>query len=848
MIRFLCSVWWRMNRRAQPALTLLTVGAVAASAALGSGLEMASRSVQSTLRASTTALLGRAPLQVTGTKRGLPERLIDEVGSIPGVVAAEPVISETFRLTESALPLYVLGLDLETGGLDEEDSREIRIYAPDPLLLIGNSDAVILSETLMRRLGLTLGDALAVRGPVGEHRLHIEGLIRPGDLADAYGGQVALMDVWSLQSLLGAQGWIDRLRVHVAADADVDAVTARIAERLGGIAEVQRTEELRGRGDQTLGLLTFTASGVTLLGVVIASLLAHAAISYVALGRAQEFARMRCLGLDGRGVAFLIGADALILSALGVALGLPAGVLLSPSLVGGFSRLSEYVGHVHVEGSELGLSTLLLVTGIWLSVSCLGAGPALRGVLRQDPLQALDMTRAPQRGTRGKAKPALLGAAALSAGLALCLLDLNLPAGLRLASLLVLGLGACVVASGHWFLRLVHASRGGLGRTSSLGECLGSALIGSPASAAIPIGVVAAIVCSLTLLDTVLHSLTESANEWGARNHPGAAAVRAGEPAWGAPKEPIRPETIELVRSTPGVEDVGIYFMLHPTRNAEEIVLGALSIEVFHRRGALEHEDTPAAELAAAMLRGEVAISHGFQHHFGVSVGERIELRTRHGPRSFRVGGLIKDYSGPAGSVFLDVATFDRYFHRSGAHSLVLWASEPFPLIQERLGRATRNGQALFLYYGERLQRAASRVYARFSRLLGLLLGICACLSAIALLILLSGGVTRRRRELGLMALAGATPANVTALVLAEIAAVSLTGIGLGVALGLAGGTAAADLLFERFGWVVEYRVDPGSVGITALGALLVPLAVGGLPAWLGQRALPMSVLNSARD
>ncbi len=844
---FLLFLSVRMNIWRHRTMAILTVLAVAASAALASGLEIASRSVRSELRSSAEAIMGTAQLEVVASKRGIPERLVDEVAAIPGVFAASPLITETFRIAAppfTDLPLHVLGIDLlaEHKVRDYEVTRN-RVKIRDPLLLLGNQNSVILTETLAQRLGIREHDAVRVRTPSGERQLILEGQLTEGGLADAYAGQIAVMDVWSLQLLLGAQGWIDRIEITVEPEADLDLTMKLVDERVAGIATVRRTLSAQHRFGAVMRMLDFAAIGINLLGVLIASLLAYAALAHVVDSRKEEFALMQCVGLDTRGVRLLIALDALILSALGVALGAVGGILAARPLLEGFSRFSEHLQSVRVEELSLAPSTFVIAGGVWLVVALLAGLPPSRQTARQHPLEVLSSARVPPTGP-GTRKLYLLGSAAAVTGLIIIwLAPLGLSAGFRLACVLALGLGALMLASGHVALFALHRLRPWLRSIPRVGMLIGTSTLARPSAASICFGAIAAVVCALTMTLTALHSLTTSIDGWVAATYHDGASVRTGKPT-GLDRDVILPATIDAIRGTPGVEDIAIFYNLYPSYQGVPILLGAVSADVLLRQGGLYAKDESPEQLAAALRRGDIAISHAFHRRFEVDVGDSITLQTRNGPQKFRVGGFYRDYSGPGGSLHLDVETFDKHFVREGAHFLALWASAPMPQVRDEAIRRTAGGQALFFAYGDKLRAAADSALGRFRDLLNMLTGLSAFFSGIALLNLLSGAIAARRRDLALMQVTGATPRIIAAVVLLDAAFVGIAGAVLGAALGLVAGEIVTDLLFENFGWLIDFEVEAGPILVTVLAAGVISLVVALIPARMAGRTLPMAVLS----
>jgi putative ABC transport system permease protein len=122
----------------------------------------------------------------------------------------------------------------------------------------------------------------------------------------------------------------------------------------------------------------------------------------------------------------------------------------------------------------------------------------------------------------------------------------------------------------------------------------------------------------------------------------------------------------------------------------------------------------------------------------------------------------------------------------------------------ERVGAT----QPLFFGYGEQDRGSNARILERFRALLYVVVGVAALFCAAALLNLLAGSVTSRRRDLALMQVAGARPAEIAASVVADAAILALTGIVCGTLLGLAAGKVLCEVLFEQLGWFIDYRVD----------------------------------------
>jgi putative ABC transport system permease protein len=815
------SISRRMNLFRHRALALLAIGAVATSAALAVAVEVASRSVRVELVRTASALVGAADLEVVAAKRGVAEALVDVARAVPGVLEASPVISETVRIATAdpaGLPLHILGVDLlaERKSFDFEVERKKAIIR-DPLALLAKPDSILITAALAKRLGLEIGAVLRVRAATGARELEIAGLIVDGDLGRAYRGQIAVMDVWALQQLVGAEGFVDR--IDLVTDPELRAgLDERVQSAIGTRANVRAATRSEGVVQAILGTLDAMLWGVPVFGIVLAALLSYAALSQLVRARIRRLALMQCVGVTARGIYALVLVDALLLSALGALAGLAAGLLLSPVLVRAFSRLSEHIGQVEIDALSLAPSTLAIVAMLWLGVALTAAILPARSVVNSSPLEVLANGPTPEGVGRVRMGALLHAALTALVVLGLALAPRTVPALPRLAAIAGLGLFALLVSGTDCLRQAVIASRRQLARVPRIGGLIGLSILARPVGSGTSMTAIAAVVALLVALLAVVQSTVASMDEWVATRFDDSAAVFAGAPNSGLGGESIVPAVIELIRQTPGVDDAAILFMATLPFGGLEVPAQAVSADALLRHGAFHPNDTPPPELAAALLRGEVAISYAFARHFGKAIGDSLVLPTRAGERAFRIGGLIRNYAGPTGTLLFDVQTFDAHFARDGATSVRFWSEAPYADVESAIQARVGELQPLFFSHGEEGRGTAARTLARFRALLYVVVGVAALFCGAALLNLLSGSVTSRRRDLAILQVAGARPAEIAAALVVDAGLLALAGIACGTLLGLAAGNVLAQVLFERLGWFIDYRVDAW--------VLLVPAAV----------------------
>ena len=296
-----------MQLRDQRSLTLLAILSVAAAVALATSLELTARSVQ---RRAMDVEAGLR-LRIEGAGGRVPESVLVRAASHRSVRSVSPFLSTTVWRESDSTPIRLLGVDLlQPESLPE--GAAVRIESRDPLALLGNENAVLMPRSSALRLGLEEGSHLTVHGVHGSQgltELALRGLILDDEIALS-GDAFAFMDVWTLQRLLGAEGWLDSIEVRLREGADIGEIRAELLLLCGASARI-RSQPTRARGAEAAGPFALAAIGIGVVGTLISGLLSFVALSRMVERRSREIALMQLAGLDARGVTLLIAASSL---------------------------------------------------------------------------------------------------------------------------------------------------------------------------------------------------------------------------------------------------------------------------------------------------------------------------------------------------------------------------------------------------------------------------------------------------------------------------------------------------------------------------------------------------------
>ena len=790
----------------------VTILAIAAAVAMATSLEITSRALQADLSLTADAIAGDAEIEIVGGYMGVPEHLLERAAQTPGVARASPFMQSTFRLVGHETPIMILGVDLtEDRGVRDYSVERNGMQIRDPLRLLVRPESVIIAPALARRVGAALGSLLPVA--IGERQIDlvVEGTLREGGLADAFSGQVAVMDVFSLQTLLHREGGLDRIDVDLEADADAETVLEALEAQVGDVATVRPSRMRESFIGTTLAMIRMATLVIAGIGAMVACMLSYAAISLSIARRAHELSILSSVGLEQRSLRRLVLLDCTTYSLLGTALGLALGAQLPALFV-------HWTGVLSPVEAEVDRNLLVVAPATWWIAAVVGVGAAAVGLFA-----SLSEVGAPF-DTRGRSGP-MTGAAAhrnrwMLAGGALGVSVLLLPGlpGLARAGLFALIAIVLLMFSGPYLVSGIAGSRPLLERLlPRIGQLVGSGLAARPRTAAMTASSLGGVAAAVTTIFTFTASFEDSLVDYAMSTYPGAVSVSASQPFTSASDDVISDAAFETISSSPEAAGITESFVTTSIYRGREIVLIAIDMESlarFHPRSGV------LADCLGSRLGGRrVGATSSFLRAFGLELGDTISMRTPGGLREFELVCARRSFSGPSGGLVLDMRTYDAHWPRLAPHSVRVWPRNDATALIDDLHARTRHIQPLFFSDGAALGAHARAYVARYNSALYTLAAIALTLGGIAMANSLIGVVAERKRDLELLRAAGASPRHLSSLVLADGAALALIGSTFGIGLGLIVSVPVTAAVGDAFGWSLHLSID--WVGIAALLAAM---------------------------
>jgi putative ABC transport system permease protein len=234
--------------------------------------------------------------------------------------------------------------------------------------------------------------------------------------------------------------------------------------------------------------------------------------------------------------------------------------------------------------------------------------------------------------------------------------------------------------------------------------------------------------------------------------------------------------------------------------------------------------DDTAQDFIPQLTRGGVAVSENFARTFDVHAGDELALSTHDGLASFRVAGVIVNYTSDLGTVMVDRQTYIEHWGDPRVDTFEIYVA-PRVGIQDLRAEITRRlGQRYDLFvltnheFRDEIVGAVSEVF----KLLRVLVLVTSLMAVLGLTATALANVLYRVREFGVLRAIGMLRSQVSRMVILETAFIALAATLIGVVLGCGTAYVLLDRVISvELGWRFPFRLP---APVLALVLLLLPL------------------------
>jgi putative ABC transport system permease protein len=768
--------------------TLLTTAGIVLGVAVFVGMHAANESVLFAFSHTVDRIAGKAELQVTAGEAGFPEEVLERVQAASSVRVAVPVIE---AVVDTRLPgqgnLLVLGIDM-TGD------RSLRDYdlesgddavVDDPLVFLAQPDSIIVSKEFADRNRLAVGQRLVLGTVEGDKPFTIRGVMKSSGLTSAFGGSLAIMDIYAAQKMFGRGRSFDRIDLAVKDGRTIRDAEAELTAALGPGLQV---EPPSGRGQQFESMLAAYSMMVNItsaFALFIGMFIIYNAFSIAVTQRRAEIGILRALGATRRQIRTLFFGESIVMGIVGSIAGAAFGLAIAHGIAASIGGLITDVYGVAQRTDEIARNPWLLVAAVAIGVatSLVGAVIPARNAARVDPVQALQKGKY-QVLSAGESRLRALLALAVGVVSLVCLnvggprsvfylgFALTMLAALLLTPLLAVALSRAL----RPWLRWLRPVEGALAADS---------LIQAPRRTSAS---VAALMLSLALVvgfAGMARSAYHSILDWmNATLNPDLFV----SPEPNIVKRTIRfpAEMGDTLKAVAGVDRVQRVRSVRVVFRETPVMVVAVDVASIAEKVRWRPVAGDLDEMYRVTAAGQgLVVSDNLAQLQGLTLGQTLEVNAPLGVIRLPIVGIIVDYSDQQGAILMDRALFIRYWNDDSVNifRVYLAPGAKMPIVRQRILEAFA-GRQVFVLTNADLRQYILQITDQWFGLTSVQIAVAVLVAVLGIVNTLTVSITDRRRELGVLQAVGGLRGQIRRTIWLEAISIAIIGLVLGFAVG----------------------------------------------------------------
>jgi putative ABC transport system permease protein len=769
--------------------TILTATGVVLGIAVFVGMHTANQSVLAAFRQTIDRIAGKTDLQITAGEAGFGEEVLEQVQSAPTVRVAVPVIEAVVSSSlEGEGNLLVLGVDM-TGDRtlrDYEFDSGDEAVVDDPLVFLAQPDSLIVSKTFADRNGLAVGSRLPLQTATGDKAFTVRGVMTPSGLATAFGGSLAIMDVYAAQLMFGRGRTFDRIDVAIAPETTVADAERNLRALLGPGFDVQPPASRGRQAEAMVAGYTLMVNIASVFALFIGMFIIYSSFATAVTERRGEIGLLRALGATRSQIRGLFLAEGLLLGLLGSLVGVGFGVLIARGIASAISGLIGELYGVASQAAEVATDAVVLGVAVAIGVitSVVAAALPAANAARVDPIDALNKGGY-QRLSVGEGRARVLLAGVLGVVSLGCVIgaesQLLFYAGYALTVVVALLLVPMLTVG------LARALRPALARLRPVeGTLAADSLIQAPRRTS---GSVAAVMFSLALvvafagmaraaygsilgwMDTTLNSdlFVMPSERLGVRTTRFPAAMGAE------------------IGALPGVERVQMFRNNRITFRGKPAMVAALEMTSVRDTARVRPVAGDGDSMYRSAADGEgVIVADNFAQLHDLAIGDSVEIAAPYGTIRLPIVGIVTDYVDQQGTVFIDRAVFLQHWRDDTVSDFRVFVKSDADVrdVRQRIIGLYAGQRHVFVLTNDEARQYVLGVADQWFGLMNVQIAIAVLVAILGIVNTLTVSITDRGRELGVLKALGALPHQIRGAIWLEAASIAVISLILGGALG----------------------------------------------------------------
>lgn len=667
--------------------------------------------------------------------------------------------------------------------------------------------------------------------------------------ADRLPANTVIMDIGNYQEYLGKTGMITRI------DLDTDAESAeRLRQILPQNLRIERVEDIIRNERGLVASFRYNLQFLSLIAILVGIFLLYNTVFISVLKRRTEIGILRGLGTGKKTIMALFILQGMILGTIGSVLGLVFGQVAAYFSVAAVEKtLSTMYSPVSVSDYVITLrdAILALSTGLFVSM--------LASVIPAYESSKIRPTESAREGSfEGRYRKyqkwfAAAGLFSISLGIAAAYTEYHL---MPFAFPVLAYLGILLLIVGFAFasplfltviLRLMRKPAQKIFRITAditIGDMNGHIFRFAVALMTV------AITCALIIaLFTLIFSFRNSLQGWIKKNIVADIYIKPASCKANYCFSSMSDDIITAVKEYPEVAGVDKFRGLHVDLFGKKVIAGFADIEVKRKYSGKRYFDREYERVLMEMTGDEpvAGISDYLAVQYGIGKGDRIELMTPAGRRSFRINDIFASYSTTAGFLYIDRKWLKEYWGLDDATQISVYVrggAEAEEVIRKLKARLLPE-YTLEIMNNRELREKIMDIFNKTFAITYAIELISILVSLIGVVNTLLALVFERKREISIMRYLGASWKQIRQMLVLSAGFVGIAGILLGCLMGPIMSVIFIYVVNKiSFGWHIGFHVPYLYLAVVLSLLFLTTLAAGLLPAKVAQKIDPKRFIS----
>ncbi len=828
------TAWRRMRRR--PLQYILLIIGVAIGVAMMVAIDLANGSASRAFALSADAITGKTTHRIVGGPTGIDETLYTSIRREAGYQLSAPVVEGSATATALGTQPYTLV------GVDPFAEPPFRNYFGANAgigigldAFIARKNSVLISAEVAELYNLALNDSLALDVSGKQVDATIVGLIEaPDELTRRGLRNLIFTDIASAQEMTNNIGRLTQIDLIAIEDSDLDPIRSLLPQGL-------QIEEAAARGNaiqQMTAAFELNLTALSLLALVVGMFLIYNSVTFSVVQRRPVFGILRCLGVTGQQLAWLIIGEALVLGLIGSLIGLGLGILLGRSMVG---LVTQTINDLYftVSVREVTVPPASLVKGMLIGVTAavLASLPPAYEAMKTNPNATLRRSTLESKMTN--LLPHLVLGWFLLGGLGILLLWLGKSIVISFAGLFAVLFAFALITPPVTVLLMRWLTPLGDRLLGAIGRMAPRDIVRSLSRTSVAIAALMTSVSVIIGVSIMIGSFRRTVVDWLGQTL--QADIYVSPPAFSGNVTidgSLDPAVVAMAENFAGIErsvtsrnvDVFAPDLGRPVKAV------SVSGDVSNGNRPILWQSAEYDDMWAALAAGDgIIISEPLLRREEIAIPPPpLTLLTADGPMAFPVIAILYDYTSDQGLFWIGDQPYKTLWQDDGISTLALISAEGVDIdaLVTEMQTSLTPIQAVEVRSNQALRTTSLEIFDRTFAITAALRLLATVVAFIGVLSALMSLQLERSRELGTLRATGMTQGQLWELTLLET---GLMGAIAGL-LAMPTGYALAWILIyvinlRSFGWTLQLFLQPSYFLNALMVAIVAALLAGIYPA-----------------